>query len=122
EWIDEVRAQLAEVDFTKTQILVPFEQLEPAMRSGKVLFSWQEVAGWMKPPLPIPPTAKVGEMAVELPLRVLAPLFMSHHRGVAQKRVTVDEAIPDLFDSVNGDDSNGIGLIPQQIPQPPRAS
>jgi predicted regulator of Ras-like GTPase activity (Roadblock/LC7/MglB family) len=114
EWVTEVRTQLAEIDVTKAQIFVPFEQLEPAMKSGKVLFSWQEVAAWIKPPLPIPPTAKVGEMAVELPLKVIAPLFMTHHRGGTQKRVTVDTAIPDLFESVNSD-----GLAPAQVPQPP---
>jgi len=115
EWVTEVRTQLAEVDVANAQILVPFEHLEPAMKSGKVLFSWQEVAAWIKPPLPIPPTAKVGEMGVELPLKVIAPLFMTHHRGATQKRVTVDAAIPDLFDSVNED-----GAAPAQVPQSPR--
>jgi predicted regulator of Ras-like GTPase activity (Roadblock/LC7/MglB family) len=36
-------------------------------------------------------------MPVELPLKVIAPLFMMQHRGGMQKRVTVDEAIPNLF-------------------------
>jgi predicted regulator of Ras-like GTPase activity (Roadblock/LC7/MglB family) len=72
------------------------------MKSGKVLFSWQEVAGWIKPPLLIPPTPKVGEMAVELPLKVLAPLFMAHHRAAVQKRLSIDENIPDLFAGGNG--------------------
>ena len=116
EWATEVRTQLGEIDVTNSQIFVPFEQLEPAMKSGKVLFSWQEVAAWIKPPLPIPPTAKVGEMAVELPLKVIAPLFMSHHRGSTQKKVSVDTAIPDLFESVNSD-----GLPPAQVPQLPPA-
>lgn len=116
EWVVEVRTQLGEVDVTKAQLFVPFEQLEPAMKSGKVVFSWQEVAGWIKPPLPIPPTAKVGEMAVELPLKVVAPLFMGHHRGSIQKRVTVDTAIPDLFESVNSDG------VPAQVPQAPPPS
>src|ERR1051325_3657020 len=102
EWVEEVRAQLAEVDIAQSQILAPLDLLEPAMKSGKVVFSWQEVAAWIQPPLAIPPTAKVGEMAVELPLKVLAPLFMAHHRGATQQRVAVDEAIPDLFGGGTG--------------------
>ena len=97
DWIDEVRTQLIDVDVAQSQILVPLELLVPLMKSGRILFSWQEVAGWIQPPLTIPPTPKVGEMPVELPLKVIAPLFMANHRSGGQKRVTVDESIPDLF-------------------------
>lgn len=98
DWPEEVRAQLAGVVVADAQIHVPLELLQPAMQSGKVLFSWQEVASWIQPALAIPPTPKVGEMAVELPLKVVAPLFMAHHRAATQqKRVAVDQSIPDLF-------------------------
>ncbi|HWN94982.1 MAG TPA: hypothetical protein VNT99_08115, partial [Methylomirabilota bacterium] len=111
DWIDEVQAQLAGVDVTQSEVFVPLELLEPAMKSGKALFSWQEVAGWIQPPLSIPPTPKVGEMPVELSLKVIAPLFMSNHRGGAQKRLAVDEAIPDLF---TGGDGNA--LVQPSVP------
>ena len=116
EWVQEVRAQLVDVDVEQSQILVPFEFLEPAMKSGKVLFSWEEVAAWIQPPLAIPPTRKVGEMSVDLPLKVLAPLFMAHHRGGSQQRVAVDENIPDLF---AGGNSNG--STESQVVSAPRA-
>lgn len=116
DWVQEVRAQLADVDIEQSQILVPLELLEPAMKSGKVLFSWEEVASWIQPPLAIPPTPKVGEMSVDFPLKVLAPLFMGHHRGGAQKRVAVDEKIPDLFGGGNGN-----GSVESQIVSAPCA-
>jgi len=112
-WVDEVRAQLHEIDTTQAQILVPLEQLEPAMKSGKVIFSWNEVAGWMQPPLPIPPTPQVGEMPVELPLKIVAPLFMTYARTGAQKRAAVDESIPDLFADGNGRSN---GSLQAQLP------
>lgn len=117
DWIDEVRAQLTDVDTAQAEILVPLELLEPAMKSGRVLFSWQEVAGWIQPPLAIPPTPKVGEMPVELSLKAIAPLFMNSHRGGAQKRLTVDDAIPDLF---AGGDSSALVQIqpPPPVPTP----
>src|SRR4030095_13546773 len=90
DWIDEVRTQLIDVDVAQSQILVPLELLVPLMKSGGILFSWEEVAGALQPPLTIPPTPKVGEMPVELPLKVIAPLFMANHRSGGQKRVTVD--------------------------------
>jgi len=118
EWDQEVRKQLVDVDVAQHQILVPLELLEPAMKSGKVLFSWAEVAAWIQPPLVIPPTPKVGEMPVELPLRVLAPLFMASQRSATQKRVSIDESIPDLFGGENG---NGNGSSSAQIQSAPRA-
>jgi predicted regulator of Ras-like GTPase activity (Roadblock/LC7/MglB family) len=97
DWLDEVRAQLIDMDVTQCQILVPLEFLVPLMKTGRVLFSWQEVASWIRPPLASPPTPKVGELAVELPLKIIAPLFMGQHRNTGQKRLAVDESIPDLF-------------------------
>ena len=122
EWPQEVRVQLTDVEIDQHQILVPLELLEPAMKSGRVLFTWAEVASWMQPPLAIPPTPKVGEMAVELPLKVIAPLFMGNQRTATQKRVAVDETIPDLF---NGGSGSGRGKensprngIPSTAPTP----
>lgn len=119
EWVQEVRAQLADVDVEQHQILVPLALLEPAMKTGKVLFTWEEMAAWIQPALPSPPTPKVGGMTVELPLKTIAPIFMSHHRAVTQKRVAVDETIPDLFNggtsnALNG--TNGVGALPTPSP------
>lgn len=97
DWVREVRAQLNDVDIEKANIHVPLEFLEPALKSGKPLFSWAEVASWIQPKLSSPPTPKVGEMPVELPLKVVAPLFMALHRTGNQKRADVDQTIPDLF-------------------------
>ncbi len=124
EWPQEVRAQLADVDVEQHQILVPLELLEPAMKSGRVLFNWEEVTSWLKPPLAIPPTPKVGEMAVELPLKVIAPLFMGSQRAATQKRVDVDETIPDIFNGGNPP-ANGNGnasTVPQNPPAPRMAA
>jgi predicted regulator of Ras-like GTPase activity (Roadblock/LC7/MglB family) len=108
------------VDTAQSEIHVPLEQLEPAMKSGRVVFSWQEVAGWIKPPLSIAPTPKVGEMAVELSLKTIIPLFMKQHRGGSQKRLAVDETIPDLFNGVN---ENGAApaLVAAPVPVVPPA-
>ena len=116
DWIDEVRAQLTDVDVAQLQIHVPLELLEPAMKAGRVLFSWQEVASWIQPPLAIPPTPKVGEMPVELSLKAVAPLFMANHRGAAQKRVTISDSIPDLF--AGGD---GSALVQTQVATAPES-
>ncbi len=120
EWPQEVRTQLTDVDVDQHQIFVPLELLEPAMKSGRVLFTWEEVASWLKPLLANPPTPKVGEMAVELPLKVIAPLFMGSQRVATQKRVDVDETIPDIFNGGTAPASgSGQGAsVPQNAPAP----
>lgn len=107
EWDQEVRRQLADVDVEQHKILVPLELLEPALKSGKVIFSWAEVASWIQPPLLSPPTPKVGEMPVDMPLKVIAPIFMANQKAASQQRVAVDETIPDLFGGSTAPASNG---------------
>ena len=130
DWDQEVRRQLSDVDQQQHHIIVPLELLAPAMKSGKVLFSWAEVATWIQPPLPSPPTPKVGEMPVELALKIIAPLFMQSQNGTSSKRVVVDETIPDLFgghakEPQNGQASNSAQiqtpLSPTPAPAPARA-
>lgn len=118
DWDQEVRRQLSDIDQTQHQILVPLELLAPAMKSGKVLFSWAEVATWIQPPLPAPPTPKVGEMPVEFVLKVIAPLFMQSQNSASSKRVAVDETIPDLFGGNAKEPQNGHASSSAQIQTP----
>ena len=109
-WVQEVRAALATVDMDQARILVPIELLEAAMKTGKVFFRWAELATWVQPALADAPTGKLAETTLELPLKVIAPLFMARHRGAAQKKAAVDESIPDLFDG-------GKSSVQAQVPQ-----
>ena len=109
-WVQEVRAALATADMDQARILVPIELLEAAMKTGKVFFRWAELATWVQPALADAPTGKLAETTLELPLKVIAPLFMARHRGAAQKKAAVDESIPDLFDG-------GKSSVQAQVPQ-----
>jgi predicted regulator of Ras-like GTPase activity (Roadblock/LC7/MglB family) len=120
EWDQEVRKQLADINLQQHLIMVPLDQLAPAMKSGKVLFSWAEVATWIQPSLPSPPTPRVGEMPVELPLKIIAPLFMAKQNSASNKRVAVDETIPDLFGGNGKENGNGHTPSSAQIHTPLR--
>ena len=60
-------------------------------------------------------------MAVELPLKVIAPLFMGSQRVATQKRVDVDETIPDIFNGGNGTAPTSGGGQGASVPQNPPA-
>lgn len=109
-WVQEVRAALATVDMDQARILVPIELLEAAIKTGKIFFPWADLAAWIQPVLADAPTGRLAETTLELPLKVIAPLFMARHRGAAQKKAAVDESIPDLFDGGNPS-------VPAQVPQ-----
>ena len=109
-WVQEVRAVLVTMDMDQARLLVPIELLEAAMKTGKVFFRWSELAAWIRPDLTDAPTGKLAETTLELPLKVIAPLFMARHRGAAQKKAAVDESIPDLFDGGNSS-------VQAQVPQ-----
>ncbi len=99
----EICKELGDVDVSATSISLPMAQVESMLKSGKVLFTWGDITSWLTPPLPRPPSNSAASLLIELPLKIIAPVFMAHHRaGGAQKRADVGEGIPDLFQSADG--------------------
>jgi predicted regulator of Ras-like GTPase activity (Roadblock/LC7/MglB family) len=71
-------------------------KVEVALKTGKIAFTWNDVGSWIKPDA-LSNSAN-GTTVLELPLKVVAPLFISQHRPItAQKKLAVDENIPDIF-------------------------
>jgi predicted regulator of Ras-like GTPase activity (Roadblock/LC7/MglB family) len=67
------------------------------MKTGRVVFTWGEVCSWLKP-VPAENLTAHRETPLDLPLKVLAPLFMARRiPGAAQKKVSITAQIPDLF-------------------------
>jgi predicted regulator of Ras-like GTPase activity (Roadblock/LC7/MglB family) len=76
---------------------LPVSIIEPALRSGKVCFTWQQIAAWILPE-PAAVSQATGGTLLDLPLKVIAPLFVARFRAREnQKRVKVDQEIPDVF-------------------------
>lgn len=114
----EVRVELADIDVPGATLGVPIQLVEAGLKSGRVMFTWNDLANWLQPPLLRPPSRSAGELLVELPLKVIAPAFMAHHRnGGAQKKADLDESIPDLFQSGNGQGDSGATVKPAPAPR-----
>jgi predicted regulator of Ras-like GTPase activity (Roadblock/LC7/MglB family) len=94
-WPAVVREEIQQFGLARAAVSIPLSRLEAGMKAGRVVFSWAEMCGWLNSPLPPPPN---GQCPVELPLKVVAPLFLSKHRVAApRQRVTVGEDVPNLF-------------------------
>jgi predicted regulator of Ras-like GTPase activity (Roadblock/LC7/MglB family) len=114
-WPPPVQQEIDQAGLQSATVSLPISQLNPAMKAGRVVFTWGELSQWLQPPPPESQSAN-RETALELPLAVIAPLFLARRRpGAAQKQVAIAANIPDLF--------AGMGKSPAAVaPQPSAAA
>jgi predicted regulator of Ras-like GTPase activity (Roadblock/LC7/MglB family) len=110
-WPDPVRNEIQQFKLGSASISIPVNRLEAGMKAGRVVFTWAELCGWLN--VPIPPSANGGS-SVELPLKVMAPLFLAIPRAAKPRKVvSIGENLPDLF--------AGQSLPAAPAPAPPAA-
>jgi predicted regulator of Ras-like GTPase activity (Roadblock/LC7/MglB family) len=91
-WPDAVKSEVKLLGLQ--QVLVPTDELGRGLKFGKVAFTWKQLLGWTNAAL----TTQQAAATVELPLRVVAPLFLASNKPSAtQKKVVVPDSIPDMF-------------------------
>ena len=97
EWPEVLRLEISQMNLTNAQVALPVHLVEPALKRGRVIFSWRYVRSWIRP---VPPGVSVNDgIELELPLKVIAPLFFGHQKGGVrlQRKVTLTPEVPDLF-------------------------
>ncbi len=97
EWPEALRQEIAQSNLTNAQVALPAHLVEPALKRGRVIFSWRYVRSWIRP---APPGVSIHDgIELELPLKVIAPLFFGLQKNTArlQRKVTLTPEIPDLF-------------------------
>jgi len=94
-WPDPIRHEIQQFRLGSALISIPVTRLEAVIKTGRVVFTWAELCGWLN--MPMPPSAN-GESSLELPLKILAPLFLAIPRAAKPRKVvSVGENVPDLF-------------------------
>src|SRR5437016_841344 len=95
-WPDAIKEGL--VDLPDATVALPKDELEQALKRGKIAFPWKRIRPWIMP-LPPPTTAsELDDTPLELPLPVIAPLFIAQRRSApAQKKYTIADHIPDVL-------------------------
>jgi predicted regulator of Ras-like GTPase activity (Roadblock/LC7/MglB family) len=111
-WPDALKVEISQLDLENAQVALPAKLIEPALKRGRVVFPWRDLRSWIK-------SAAVAvsvhdNTELELPLKVLAPLFFSRQKNGAAgpKKLSVTEEIPDMF----------FGNTPPSAPPAPVAS
>ena len=78
-WPDTLRMEIAQLTLTNAVVALPLNLVEPALKRGRVTFPWRNLRSWIKP---TPPAFSVHDtLELELPLKVIAPLFLAKQRG-----------------------------------------
>jgi predicted regulator of Ras-like GTPase activity (Roadblock/LC7/MglB family) len=95
-WPQEVKAVVNSSRIAAAQVAIPFEFVEPGLRTGKIEFAWAEFCGWVDNCPAEAQSALPAETRVALPLAVLAPLCLRLSPPTQRKAATFDD-IPDIF-------------------------
>lgn len=95
-WPDAIRQEIAQLKLADGNLLIPTEEMGRGLKFGKVAFAWKQLLQWTEPSLA--DSTKQGETTVDLPLKIVAPLYLAQHRQAPPKRkVVIDSSIPDMF-------------------------
>ena len=97
-WPQAVRLEIVQTNLAQSQVGLPVDAIETALKRGRVAFNWKTLRSWIRPATP--GTVSAHDAAeLELPLKVIAPLFLSRKQSnsVSTSKTSVDEAIPNIF-------------------------
>jgi predicted regulator of Ras-like GTPase activity (Roadblock/LC7/MglB family) len=97
-WPEAIRKDLFEMSLVDAVVALPATVVEQGLKQGRLAFSWKTLRSWIKP-APLPAVSAHDNVLVELPLKIIAPLFLGRQKpATADKpQVSVDRDIPNLF-------------------------
>ena len=97
-WPEALRKELVSLDLVDASVALPINLVEQCLKQGHIAFSWKTLRSWLKPAPSLLVSAH-DSTVLELPLKVVAPLFLALKRDASQEqaRVAIDDDIPNLF-------------------------
>jgi len=116
-WPEAIRAEIEQLDLRDAFCELPLAEIGPALRAGKVQCRWKQIRLWINSTVRTP--SSHGETSLELPLKILAPIYMEHCRhSRSTRKVSVAENIPDLFNKEAAAPSAPLKPVPASPPSP----
>jgi predicted regulator of Ras-like GTPase activity (Roadblock/LC7/MglB family) len=119
-WPEVLRGEIEQLNLSDAHVALPVRFVEPALKQGKIAFTWKVLRSWIRPAT-LPTVSAHDGMMLDLPLRVIAPLFLSRNKQAASthQKVEVDENIPNLFFGFPQGESAAVALEQQAAPVAP---
>lgn len=97
EWPEPVRQEIEQTNLANSKCELPLNELVDALKQGKIQYSWRQIRGWLKPALGTDKPSPLANTLLDLPLKVLAPIFLSQNKAATSKQALVPNDIPDVF-------------------------
>jgi len=97
-WPEPIRKEILEFGLVEAEVNIPAEVLEQGLKQGRVVVTWKTLREWLRPPATVK-VSPADATTLELPLKVVAPLFLARQkeRLSDRQKVEVDKEIPNLF-------------------------
>jgi hypothetical protein len=116
-WPAEVRNEILRSNLANASVPLPANIVEPGLKRGRVKMTWKELRTLTRPSSA--PSPNDG-LELELPLKILAPAFLSAQKFStrSQQKVLVPDEIPNLFFGFPG--STEAAAPPAPVPVAPR--
>jgi predicted regulator of Ras-like GTPase activity (Roadblock/LC7/MglB family) len=97
-WPEAVRHEIVQLNLVDAKVGLPAEAIERALKQGRIAFTWKMLRSWIRPS-PLPAVSAHDSAVLELPLKVVAPLFLARQSEAAKdhQKICIDENIPNLF-------------------------
>jgi predicted regulator of Ras-like GTPase activity (Roadblock/LC7/MglB family) len=109
-WPEELRDEISQSALANVSVPLTGNVVAAGLKRGRITMSWKQLRTLAKPSSAASPNDNVE---LDLPLKVIAPLFFAAQKnaGMARKAVKVSEEIPNLFFG-----------FPQAAPEAPAAA
>jgi predicted regulator of Ras-like GTPase activity (Roadblock/LC7/MglB family) len=110
-WPDSLKQEILQLNLAQAKLEVPYAVVEAGLKQGRLAFPWAQVRTWINPQPQV--AASVHDTTeVELPLRLVAPLFVAQKKDLPEKtaKVAVDKDIPNLFFGLPQPDTAGVAV------------
>ena len=112
-WPEAVRKEIVQTNLIDAKLTLPPDAIDRALKQGRIAFTWQTLRSWIKP-VPMNATSAHGDLVLELPLKIVAPLFLARQQELHKehKKVAIDEEIPNLFFGAPENTANPLRVEP----------
>ena len=96
-WPEGLRLEIRQSNLANAQVLLPANLIEPALKRGRIIFTWQSLRPLIKPTAP--PASVHDGIELELPLHIIAPLFFARQKTASRSQTAEQPPaeIPNLF-------------------------
>jgi len=115
-WPENIRQEIVQLNLVDAKVGLPVDGIEQGLKQGKLSFSWKTVRSWVKSS-PVPPVSSQDSIILELPLKVVAPLFLARKKETSkdQQKVNVNTDIPNLFFGFPQPESTVAGAVTKPV-------